>query len=182
MEFRLWNITHKMEIQKSLFLSLATSSHSLLPLFFFLPIHLSHLLFFISHFILLSLTLFKSFPLALMVNNLPVIQETWVPSPSQENPLEKGIVTYSSILAWIILPTEEAGWLPSMVLQRVGNDWATDTTITTTFNIIYTYHSSLNVIQIKSSSQIALWRMKNRLKYFKSFLFSINSMWLLHCI
>ena len=34
-----------------------------------------------------------------MVKNLPVMQESWIPSLGQEDPLEKGIVTDSSILA-----------------------------------------------------------------------------------
>ena len=37
-----------------------------------------------------------------MVKNLPVMQETWVQSLGWEDPLEKGIVTHSSILAWKI--------------------------------------------------------------------------------
>ena len=126
-EFRLWNITHKMKIQKSLSLSLSSSSHSLcLYIFFlFLPIHLSHILFFISHFILLPLTLFKIFPVALMVKNLSAMQETWVWSPSQENPLEKGMAAYSRIPAWRILWTEEAGGLQSMGLQTDTTEWLT---------------------------------------------------------
>ena len=35
-----------------------------------------------------------------MVKNLPVIQETWVQSLSQEDPLEKAMATHSSIFAW----------------------------------------------------------------------------------
>ena len=56
-----------------------------------------------------------------MVNNLPIMQETWVLSPAQEDPLEKGRVTHSSILAWRIPWTEELGGLQSMGSQRVGN-------------------------------------------------------------
>ena len=40
--------------------------------------------------------------MALPVKNLPATQETWVQSLGQEDPLEKGMVTYSSILAWRI--------------------------------------------------------------------------------
>ena len=39
---------------------------------------------------------------AQMVKNLPAMQETWVPSLGQEGPLEKGMATHSSILAWEI--------------------------------------------------------------------------------
>ena len=63
-----------------------------------------------------------------MVENLPVMQETWVRSPSWEDPLEKGIATHSSILAWRIPWTEEPSGLQSMELQRVGHDRSTNTT------------------------------------------------------
>ena len=55
-----------------------------------------------------------------MVKNLPAIQKTWVQSLGQKGPLEKGIGTHSSILAWRILWTEEPGMLQSMGLQRLG--------------------------------------------------------------
>ena len=44
------------------------------------------------------------------VKNLPAMQETWVQSLGGEDPLEKEMATYSSILAWRILWTEEPGW------------------------------------------------------------------------
>ena len=50
---------------------------------------------------------------AQMAKNLPVIQETQVQSLSQEDPLEKGMATPSSILAWRIPWTEEIGGLQS---------------------------------------------------------------------
>ena len=55
------------------------------------------------------------------------MQETWVWSLSQEDPLEEEMATWSSILAWKILWTEEPGRLQSMRLQRVGHDWVTNT-------------------------------------------------------
>ena len=51
---------------------------------------------------------------AQMVKNLPAMWETWVPSPSQKDPLEKGMATHSSLLAWRIPWTEEPGGLQSM--------------------------------------------------------------------
>ena len=51
---------------------------------------------------------------AQMVKNLPAMQETQVQYLDQEDPLEKGMATHSSILAWKILWTEEPGGLPSM--------------------------------------------------------------------
>ena len=50
------------------------------------------------------------------------MQETWVRSLGQEDPLEKEMATHSSILAWRIQCTEEPGGLQSMGLQRVGHD------------------------------------------------------------
>ena len=49
-----------------------------------------------------------------MVKNLPAMQETQVPSLSQEDPLEEDMATQSSILAWRILWTEEPGGLQSI--------------------------------------------------------------------
>ena len=54
--------------------------------------------------------------------NLPAVQEIWVRSLGGEDPLEKGMATHSSILAWEILWTEEPGGLQSMGLQRVGHN------------------------------------------------------------
>ena len=59
------------------------------------------------------------FLVAQKVNYLPVIQETWVQSQDQEDPLEKEIATHSSTLAWKIPWMEEPGRLQSMGSQRV---------------------------------------------------------------
>ena len=55
---------------------------------------------------------------ALMVKNLPAMQEIQVQSLSQEDPLEKGKATHSSILAWRIPWTEEPGGRQSMGSQE----------------------------------------------------------------
>ena len=60
------------------------------------------------------------------------MQETWVWSLGWEDPLEKGMITHSSILAWEIPWTEQPGWLQSIGLQRVGHYWATKHTHTHT--------------------------------------------------
>ena len=60
--------------------------------------------------------------------NLPVMQETQVRSLGQEDPLEKGTATHSSILTWRIPRTEEPGGLQSLGSQRVGYDCTTNTT------------------------------------------------------
>ena len=54
------------------------------------------------------------------------MQETWVGSLGQEDPLEKEMATHSSLLAWEILWKEETGRLQSMGLQRVGHSLATE--------------------------------------------------------
>ena len=59
-----------------------------------------------------------AFLVAHMVKNLPVMQETWVQSLGQEDALEQGMATHSSILAWRIPWTEEPGRLQSWGQQR----------------------------------------------------------------
>ena len=54
-----------------------------------------------------------------MVKTLPALQETWVWFLGWEDPLEKGMATHSSILAWRIPWTEETGGLQSKGSQRV---------------------------------------------------------------
>ena len=61
------------------------------------------------------------------LRNMSVMQETWVQSLGQEDPLEEEMATHSSILAWKIPRMEDPGGLQSMGLQRAGHDWATNT-------------------------------------------------------
>ena len=56
---------------------------------------------------------------ALLVKNLPAVQEIWVQSLGREDPLEKKTTTHSSILAWRIPRTEEPGRLQSMGSQTL---------------------------------------------------------------
>ena len=65
--------------------------------------------------------------MAQAVKDLLAMWETQVRSLGQEGPLEKGIATHSSILAWRIPRTEEPGRLQSMGSQRVRHYWATNT-------------------------------------------------------
>ena len=58
---------------------------------------------------------------AQMVKNLPAMQKTWIQSLGWEDPLEKGMATHSSILAWRN-PWTEPGGLQSMGSQRVRLD------------------------------------------------------------
>ena len=56
------------------------------------------------------------------VKNLPAMQETWVRSLGWEDPLQEGMATHSSILAWRIPGTEEPSGLPFMGSHRVRHD------------------------------------------------------------
>ena len=60
--------------------------------------------------------------MAQTVKNLAAVQQTWVPSLGQEDPLEKGMATCYSIVAWTIPWTGEPGGLQSMRPQRVGHE------------------------------------------------------------
>ena len=59
--------------------------------------------------------------MAQVVNYLPTMQETQVQILGQEDPLQKGMATHSSILAWRIPWTEEPGGLQSVGSPRVGH-------------------------------------------------------------
>ena len=66
------------------------------------------------------------FPSCSVVKNLPPVQElqeTWVWSLGQEDPLEEGKATRSNILAWRIPWIEEPDGLKSIGLQRVAHNW-----------------------------------------------------------
>ena len=64
-------------------------------------------------------------PVAQSVRNPPAMQETWVRSLGWEDPLEEGMATHSSILAWRIPWTEELGRVQSMRSQRVRHNLVT---------------------------------------------------------
>ena len=90
--------------------------------------------------------LLRYFPWAIISNktskNPPAMQETRVRSLCREDPLEKGMVTHSSILVWRISWTKEPGRLQSMGLQTVichGHDW--ETNIFTFFCKLHPGHS-----------------------------------------
>ena len=56
------------------------------------------------------------------VKNLPTMQETLVPSLGREDPLQKGMATHSSVLAWRIPWAEEPGGLQSIGSQQVRHN------------------------------------------------------------
>ena len=72
-----------------------------------------------------------------MVKNLPAKQEMRVPSLAQEDPLEKEMVTHSSILAWEILWTQVSGRLQSMGSQKSRTQFRDYTTETNTHRRVY---------------------------------------------
>ena len=72
--------------------------------------------------VLVSSILFMGFPGGLMVKNPPAMQEAQVLSLGWEDPLDKEVITQSSMPAWRIPWTEEPGGLMSMTLQMVKHD------------------------------------------------------------
>ena len=74
------------------------------------------------------MNLLTKWKVAQMVKNLFAMQETQVWPLGQEDPLEMGLATDSSILAWKIPWTGEPGGLQSEGLQWVGHNWAANTT------------------------------------------------------
>ena len=82
-----------------------------------------------------------------MVRNPPAVQETWVHSLGREDPLEKGMATYSSILAQKIPWIADPGGLQSMVSQRLRHDWVTNT-FTVSFNLHWKI--TLDVLKIRN--------------------------------
>ena len=71
--------------------------------------------------------LYRASLVAQMVKNPPVMKETWVQSLGWEDPLENGMATHSSTLAWRIPRTEEPGGLQSMGSQRDTTERLTHT-------------------------------------------------------
>ena len=91
--------------------------------------------------------------MAQMVKNLSAVWETWVRSLVQEDLLERGMATYSGILARRIPWTEESCELQSMESQSVGHDWVTNTqthTHTCTCTHIHTYTTLCIWLQLAS--------------------------------
>ena len=68
-----------------------------------------------------------------MVKNLPAMRETWVQSLGHEEPLEKGMVTHESILAWRVQWPENPNGLQSTGSQRVGHNGATNILLSSCF-------------------------------------------------
>ena len=76
----------------------------------------------LKHFLSCSFLLHTGASLvAQIVKNLPAVQETWVQSLGREDPLEKGMATHSSILAWRLPQTEQPGWRATV--HEVTKSW-----------------------------------------------------------
>ena len=65
------------------------------------------------------------FPGGSAVKNPPAMQDTWIQSLGQEDPLEKGMATHSSICAWKIPWTEEPGGYSSWGCKELDTTKAT---------------------------------------------------------
>ena len=78
------------------------------------------------------------------LKHLSAMQETWVQSLGQEDPLEKEMATHSSILGWRIPWTEEPGGLQSTGSQRVGPTEATS-------HSLYYMLSTLNYFMLSNN-------------------------------
>ena len=98
---------------------------------------------------------------AQLVKNLPAVQENWVRSLGQEDLLEKGMATHSSILAWKIRWTEEPGGLQPMESQRVEHNQMTNT-----FTFTFTFDLQLYVVPVTQHSDlIFLYISKSEIEY-----------------
>ena len=85
-----------------------------------------------------------------MVKNSPAVQETRVQSLGCDDPLEKGMATNSSILAWRIPGIKEPGGLQSMELQRVRHNWVTNTFTFSNFCVWIYFNLQINDHKSKS--------------------------------
>ena len=113
---------------------------------------------------------------AQMVKNLPVMQETWVWFQSQEDLLEKGMATHSSILAWRISWREDSGGFQFMGLQSVGHYWATNTFTTslTTITLLATHNREAVFRKLTESSWVSQIQKIRKLSWL------LSSTWITH--
>ena len=74
------------------------------------------------------------------------MQETWVQSLGQEDPLEKEMATNSNILAWKIPWTVKPGRVQSMRTQRIGHNWANSLSLSPVIDGIFSTFSSFQLL------------------------------------
>ena len=105
---------------------------------------------------------------AQIVKNLPAMQEMRVQSLGQEDPLEKGIVTHSSILSWRSPWMEEPSRLQSMGLQRAGHDWAVSLSLSFSHEIrrwlLLGWKAMTNLDSVLKSKDITLLTKVHKVK------------------
>ena len=113
-------------------------------------------------------------PGAQTVKNLPKIQETQVQSLGWEDPLEKGMVTHSSILSWRIPWTEEPGGPQSMQSKRVGHHWEMNTRTCLPTQVSLWQISKIGAIVPSMSVCVifTIWFCDSSIKRWTLFLFS----------
>ena len=103
-------------------ISLFSHLYNLLSICLYLSFISTYLVIYLSYSLLKILKVYYTVVPSLVaqtVKNLPAMQETWVWSLGWEEPLEKGMATHSSLLAWRIPWTEEPGGLEYLVLQMI---------------------------------------------------------------
>ena len=95
-----------------------------------------------------------------VVKNLPAMQEAWVWPLDQEDPLEKGMATHSSILAWRIPWTEEPGGLPWVTKSQITTERLTLSSIFKASNLGLSFNPDvLSLISHSSASFFCFWRL-----------------------
>ena len=87
------------------------------------------------------------------VRNLPAMEETWVWSLDQEDPLEKGMATHTSILAWKVPWTEEPGGLQSMGYKESDrSEW-----LIHTHSLSHVLHSLISYSKLREWTLLLLF-------------------------
>ena len=99
------------------------------------------------------------------VKRLTATQETQVWSLGREDPLEKGMATHSSVLAWRIPWTEEPGRLQSMRLQRIRYNLATKQQQIRSTRSLCKYFSLCLAISLEYIPRSRIAKLKGRVKY-----------------
>ena len=94
---------------------------------------------------------------AQMVKNPPAMRETWVRSWGPEDPLEKGMATDSSMLAWRIPWTEEPGRLRSMRSQRAGLHWSNSACMQPCWFSFPGSSSVLHPVSLGLGTELSMW-------------------------
>ena len=117
--------------------------------------------------------------LAQLVKNPPKMQEILVWFLDWEDPLEEGMATHSSILAWRIPGKEGPGGLQSMWSQRVGHNWTTRSSRAWSNKYMYVrfYHRTVHQSQKLETTQMSIHRWMDKqimVNIYNSILFNRN--------